>query len=65
MASAYMTTTQVCKRFGNIASRTLKRWQDSRKFPKPVITAKGSPSMYSLDDIVKWEQQFKQADTAQ
>lgn len=63
--TAYLCTSQLCKRYSDISSRTLARWQQSRKFPKPVITHKGATNMWSLEDVLAWEKTFKQADEEQ
>lgn len=61
----YLSTAQVCDRFGGVSGRTIKRWQSTNKFPKPVISTRGAVSLYKLADIQAWESKIKPADMGQ
>lgn len=52
----YLSTKQVCERFGNISSRTLTRWQKERNFPMPY-SSEGISNMYLISEIESWEEE--------
>ena len=60
MASAYMTTKQVCKHYGGISPRTLHRWRDqkhySNPFPAPAMAANGSQNRWRTAEVLAWEE---------
>jgi len=51
--NGYLSTQQLCDRYGNISKRTLLHWRATRGFPKPVFTAR--TALYSVDDVLAWE----------
>lgn len=60
MASAYMTTKQVCHRYAGISARTLHRWRDpkhySNPFPAPAMSTNGAQNRWKTDDVIAWEE---------
>lgn len=49
------TTSDLCDRYGR-SSETLKRWQTSRGFPRPVVQGgHGAQSRWRRSDIKAWE----------
>ncbi len=55
MNSPFINTKAVLERYHLKASRTLKNWQESRGFPKPIGIRSGAQSLYRLADIEAWE----------
>lgn len=53
----YWSTKQICERFGNISSRTLSRWVESRGFP-PSVTPDGGSNLYVIADVLAWEENY-------
>lgn len=65
MSGPYLKTTEVGQRYGGVSGRTLHRWQQTRDFPKPVISYRGGASLWKIEDLEEWEQkQFTQLGTA-
>lgn len=61
----YVTSTQLCQRYARKSSRTLKRWQEKRNFPSPVIAYQGGSNLWDLEQVEAWEaQQATATDTA-
>ena len=61
----YLSTAQLCEKFGNISKRTLLRWQEKRNFPTPTISYRGGANLWTLSDVLKWEISLKKQDKAQ
>ncbi|QSX32494.1 hypothetical protein JYB87_12030 [Shewanella avicenniae] len=49
----YLSTNQLCLRYGGISKRTLLYWRESRGFPMPVFTAR--IALYAKKDVLAWE----------
>ena len=50
----YLTTEQVCNRYGGVSKRTISEWRQNRNFPLPAFKAR--IAFYLIEDILGWEQ---------
>ncbi|QPG06527.1 helix-turn-helix domain-containing protein [Salinimonas marina] len=51
----YISSKQLCERYGNLSKRTLLYWRETKGFPLPCFT--GKMALYSKADVIAWEQQ--------
>ncbi len=55
-SSGYWDTKDMCDRF-KVSDRTLFRWMrlNENPLPKPKIEQRGVSRLWSIDDVVEWE----------
>lgn len=50
---AYWSTKQVCQRYGNVTSKSLKRYQEVKGMPEPIRSL--GVNLYSIPELLAWE----------
>lgn len=55
MEQVYMSTDQVCQRYGGVSKRTILEWRQKRGFPLPAYTARSA--FYHVSEVLAWEKE--------
>lgn len=50
----YFTAEELAQRFHR-TTRTIRRWQDSRGFPAPFISGRGTKGLWRREEVEAWE----------
>ena len=53
----YVTVEEVAEHFRR-SVKSIKRWSESRGFPRPILAEGGGPSLYVTEEVKNWEAQL-------